>query len=890
MSTPIESNQLSTSFQEFLAASGLIPEDVPAWKPVNKFEINRLLRTGSHNKIKCDCIAIPYATLDGQPVRDRGEQFVRARLLEPETVTRADGAPSTKKYASPAGSGSVLYIPGKLEKLLTGLDANQDCPPPPLVITEGEKKAEALVKIGVPAVGLAGVSMGLLRDDPTDKASPRKLLLAIPAAIEAYIAACGDRPARVLVLFDSDGLPGQAFPGSHALKDGKHVGNKSVFFEALLLAKELRNTKFSRGVVVSPAWCPQGEVDSGQPGKQGVDDWIEAAKKEFGSPESVLTALGRLADGSAAPTTSVLNAANPNAAQRLGYRALGYEGETGVVWSRATQQLVRMSSSELSRAASIMFAVGPSYAMNTWPKVAKNGDVSLDTTAAAGDIITDCHAAGAWTDSRERGGGVWLEDDVLRISAREGLFEATADGVTALPDDSRFTGKHVYPACGRFSIGSSVEADAQVPDAQLARSLVNHFKQWGWKTPASPYLLAGWVCQQAYLGALEARPSVTLIGESGAGKTVLAEHIGEMLGGTAYRIEDGAGTTSAGMRQTIGKDAMTILLDEAEPGANQAQVAEQRAATMRRTLDMLRAAYSSADGGNVRTTIKGSASGKAVDYSIRVSAMINAINRPDFDQADRNRFLMLEVIKEGRGGGEPRVEGLADLGRQIRFRLWTRHAVFHQILAHIIGMDGLGEARLRKTWGTPIAALMALSYGDAWAQRIPAIEQLVRAVATEQGEQGGDSGETDQDKARRALMSAQIDCEVLEERGESVSVALRKRTVFEVFQSAEKRTPKSPDTRAAQALKRVGLMRLDGQDGPRLFVSDGPQLRNALRGTPWSTGQSIVGSLARLPGAEMTQSRPVDTRQLLDGSRRSGVFIPLGATDGDQRADPDVGF
>jgi len=158
--------------------------------------------------------------------------------------------------------------------------------------------------------------------------------------------------------------------------------------------------------------------------------------------------------------------------------------------------------------------------------------------------------------------------------------------------------------------------------------------------------------------------------------------------------------------------------------------------------------------------------------------MINAINRPDFDHADRNRFLLLEVIKEGRGAGEPDASGLADLGSELRAVLWTRWEDFNAIYDHLVGLSDLGEARLRKTWGVPISALMALSYGKAWEENVAAIEQLARAVAAEQDDSGSDSGDSDHERARKALMSALIDCEVLEERGESVSVAVRKRTVF----------------------------------------------------------------------------------------------------------------
>lgn len=282
-------NQWPTQTQpleKFLAVSGLSPADVPDWKLVNKFEINRLLRTGDKSKIRCDCVAIPYFTFGGDQVDDRGEPFFRARLLEPERR-----GSSTKKYASPSGSAAFPYLPSKLRHLLEKIGSEIDHHAPPLVISEGEKKAEALVKIGIPCIGLMGITMGMVRDDPNDKDSPRKLVMALAEAIEIYVLAVPpELTPRVLVLFDSDGLPGDAFPGSHSVgvKKERHVGNKSVYFESIKLAKELRNTAFSRKIGVSSAWCPRGSLDeNGIPGKQGIDDWIEAEKQKNGTAEIV---------------------------------------------------------------------------------------------------------------------------------------------------------------------------------------------------------------------------------------------------------------------------------------------------------------------------------------------------------------------------------------------------------------------------------------------------------------------------------------------------------------------------------------------------------------------------------------------------------------------------
>jgi hypothetical protein len=95
-------------------------------------------------------------------------------------------------------------------------------------------------------------------------------------------------------------------------------------------------------------------------------------------------------------------------------------------------------------------------------------------------------------------------------------------------------------------------------------------------------------------------------------------------------------------------------------------------------------------------------------------------------------------------------------------------------------MEDVSEARLRKTWGGPVATLSTLRYGEKWSENLPAIEELMRAVAADQSSEDEGASESDQVKAYRALMSAMIDCEMLEVRGETSVVVTRKRSVFEL--------------------------------------------------------------------------------------------------------------
>jgi hypothetical protein len=181
-----------------------------------------------------------------------------------------------------------------------------------------------------------------------------------------------------------------------------------------------------------------------------------------------------------------------------------------------------------------------------------------------------------------------------------------------------------------------------------------------------------------------------------------------------------------------------------------------------------------------------------------------------------------------------------------------------------------------KTWGVPLAAMTTLLVGEDWENRKHTLDALLRAVAEDQTTDA-DGGATDMQKAYDALLGAVIETEVLEIGKDELARAQRvKRTVYDVFKSAHKANPRAPDNASGIALKQHGMTRVDSPDGPpRLFVSDCAQLRAALKGTPWASGQSIVDTLARLPGAQRTALKPKDTRPFFSGARHAGVFIPV---------------
>jgi hypothetical protein len=134
---------------EDLAKSGLTRRDAGILKirhiPAVEMKI-------IHPKLEVDGYELPYFDIDGNVI-----DFSRIKLRAPTRLTR-DGKPA--KYFQRPGSGSKLYLPPYCNWRTIASDAGIA-----IIITEGEKKAAAGCKAGLPTIAIAGVWNWLERQD-----------------------------------------------------------------------------------------------------------------------------------------------------------------------------------------------------------------------------------------------------------------------------------------------------------------------------------------------------------------------------------------------------------------------------------------------------------------------------------------------------------------------------------------------------------------------------------------------------------------------------------------------------------------------------------------------------------------------------------------------------
>jgi Domain of unknown function (DUF3854) len=178
---------------------------------------------------RAEGIAIPFRSLDGQPIVDDGKPYARIRLYV-ET--------QSQKYHQRAGSQTHIYIPPNFRDLPRSAT---------LILTEGEFKALSMSEDRFAAIGLPGISGAMRKVD----GEPR-LHDELVEVLEFH------KPARVLFLGDSDA-----------------VLNSDFSREASKLHRVLFDSKrFSSIQELRVSVCPLS-------GPKGIDDVRGALGTEF---------------------------------------------------------------------------------------------------------------------------------------------------------------------------------------------------------------------------------------------------------------------------------------------------------------------------------------------------------------------------------------------------------------------------------------------------------------------------------------------------------------------------------------------------------------------------------------------------------------------------------
>jgi putative DNA primase/helicase len=175
--------------------------------------------------------------------------------------------------------------------------------------------------------------------------------------------------------------------------------------------------------------------------------------------------------------------------------------------------------------------------------------------AAASSLFAEQARVGIFSPDRIRGRGAWWDAgrSVLHLGDRL-LIDGAQHPITKAPSS-----KFHYQRLASIDLPEHL----QPLNDELGMELIDIASRFHWEVPASGLLLAGWIALAPICGALQWRPHIWLTASAGSGKSAILDRlIGPLIESLALFPE--GNTTEAFIRQQLRSDAVPVVFDEAE--------------------------------------------------------------------------------------------------------------------------------------------------------------------------------------------------------------------------------------------------------------------------------------------------------------------------------------
>jgi Zinc-binding domain of primase-helicase/Toprim-like len=367
---------------------------------------------------------------------------------------------------------------------------------------------------------------------------------------------------------------------------------------------------------------------------------------------------------------------------------------------------------------------------------------------------------------------------------------------------------------------------------ELMKKLDEVLSQWRWAMTTDPLLCAGLLAATMIQTLWKWRPHVAVYGESQSGKSFLFDFLGGRPGEPGLFgdlvVMSGSGVTEPGVRQSVGRSAGAVLLDEFEKSPHRDSI-----------LNLLR---NSSRGSVIR---KGTADqSRASEFVLRHIGWIASTETGLRAQPDLNRFICLELLKPARESSPivlPTPQGAQMMGKRLlAAMIWGASEILELADRLVVECRDLGEFRMIENYAPPAACLAVLMGRQSDAGK------LLATLARSHDEE---AVEADWER----LLTDIAGSEVLRAPGGDIY------TVGRILHS----DGNISDTSMVKSLEGKGIRTI--ADG-RVFIHPAMVMRHLLKGTEWQ-GQRISDHIRRIPGAEKICQR-------INGSPLKGWAIP----------------
>lgn len=510
-----------------------------------------------------------------------------------------------------------------------------------------------------------------------------------------------------------------------------------------------------------------------------------------------------------------------------GYLALGVSGNKLAVFSHMDKQVHLLKPSGL-KAMNLMALFGAKWCDKYYTEFdAKKGTPVFEHARLAVDIITDCQAAGPYTETVQRRVGVWKTANGQLVVNSSELW--MADGTVL--EHGIHEGK-VYPACGDIGFGpTTAEATSEDVNQILAA-----FNAQQWLNPMAGELILGFVGIAVVSTALRRRPHVLITGPAGCGKSTILEAVHGLLGNLAYAC---TGPQSfAGYYQSLGGTSKAVINDEFEGSSGRRNPSD--------ALEVARMSYSLQEGDE--GIVRGTVSGQAKSYRFFSPFIAAAVSPGMMQPADLTRWVNLET--KGKAEGPRLSEAQArEIGPKLARLFINRWSVFQaseEVVRQCILNSG-GDGRMADTVGTLLASYWTF-VSDKPATASDA-EFLVGMLGIK--ERISVHQVSDELQCLEALSSKVASFKVMDGN----AVVSRHLSVAQAIELVCK-DPRGQQA-VAMSLAQMGLRVVFRNGKWSLYVASShthQELRKLFAGTKWATGGwSLV--LRRLPGGEESTQR-----------------------------------